>query len=91
MQPWPQCCAAWQIGYASYRPANEILSRPTDELDPVKRAGLFVAMNDKVIEDGVVIPVVNRRWVAAMSHKLKARLTPWDNDFWNLRDWYREA
>jgi peptide/nickel transport system substrate-binding protein len=61
------------------------------ELDPVKRAGLFVAMNDKVIEDGVVIPVVNRRWVAAMSHELKARLSPWDNDFWNLRDWYREA
>ena len=48
-------------------------------------------MNDKVIEDGVVIPVVNRRWVAAMSHKLKARLSSWDNDFWNLRDWYREA
>ena len=48
-------------------------------------------MNDKVIEDGMVIPVVNRRWVAAMSHKLKARLSPWDNDFWNLRDWYREA
>jgi peptide/nickel transport system substrate-binding protein len=61
------------------------------ELDVVKRAALFIAMNDMVVEDGVVIPVLNRRWVAAMSHKLKATLSSWDNDFWNLKDWYREA
>jgi len=61
------------------------------ELDPVKRAVLFIKMNDMVVEDGVVIPVVNRRWVAAMSNKLKATLSGWDNDFWNLKDWYRET
>jgi peptide/nickel transport system substrate-binding protein len=61
------------------------------ELDPIKRAALFIKMNDMVVEDGVVIPVVNRRWVAAMSHKLKAALSGWDNDFWNLKDWYRET
>jgi hypothetical protein len=26
-----------------------------------------------------------------MSHKLRATLSGWDNDFWNLKDWYREA
>jgi peptide/nickel transport system substrate-binding protein len=61
------------------------------ELDPVKRAALFIAMNDMVVEDVVVIPIINRRWVAAISHKLKAQLSGWDNDFWNLKDWYREA
>jgi peptide/nickel transport system substrate-binding protein len=61
------------------------------ELDLVKRATLFIAMNDMVVEDAVVIPIVNRRWVAAMSNKLKAQLSGWDNDFWNLKDWYREA
>jgi peptide/nickel transport system substrate-binding protein len=61
------------------------------ELDPVKRAALFIAMNDMVVDDVVVIPIVNRRWVAAMSHKLRATLSGWDNDFWNLKDWYREA
>ena len=61
------------------------------ELDPVKRAALFIAMNDMVVEDVVVIPIINRRWVAAMSHKLKAQLSGWDNDFWNLKDWYREG
>jgi peptide/nickel transport system substrate-binding protein len=61
------------------------------ELDPVKRAALFIKMNDMVVEDVAVIPVVNRRWVAAMSNKLKATLSGWDDDFWNLKDWYREA
>jgi peptide/nickel transport system substrate-binding protein len=61
------------------------------ELDPVKRAALFIKMNDMVVNDVAVIPIVNRRWVAAMSHNLRATLSAWDNDFWNLRDWYREA
>jgi peptide/nickel transport system substrate-binding protein len=59
------------------------------ELNPVKRAALFIKMNDMVVEDVAVIPVVNRRWVATMSHKLRATLSGWDNDFWNLKDWYR--
>jgi peptide/nickel transport system substrate-binding protein len=39
----------------------------------------------------VVIPVVYRPGVAAMSHRLRAVLSGWDNAFWNLKDWYREA
>ena len=61
------------------------------ELDPIKRVALFIKMNDMVVEDGVVIPVVNRRSVAAMSNKLKATLSGWDSDFWNLKDWHRET
>ena len=61
------------------------------ELDPVKRAVQFIKMNDLAVDDVAVIPVVNRRWVAAMSNKLRATLSGWDNDFWNLKDWYREA
>ncbi len=60
------------------------------ELDPVKRAALFIAMNDMVVEDGAVIPVVNRLQVSAVSRKLRAPLSGWDNTFWNLKDWYRE-
>ena len=61
------------------------------ELDPVKRAALFIAMNDIVVGDPAVIPVVYRPVVAALSHKLRATLSGWDNAFWNLKDWYREA
>ena len=61
------------------------------ELDPVKRAALFIRMNDLVIEGLAVIPVVYRPRVAAVSSKLRPTLSGWDNDFWNLRDWYRES
>jgi peptide/nickel transport system substrate-binding protein len=61
------------------------------ELEPVKRTALFIAMNDMVVEDGVVIPVVYRPQVPAISKKLGATLSGWDNTFWNLKDWYREA
>ena len=61
------------------------------ELDPVKRAALFIAMNDMVVEARAVIPVVHRPVTVAMSHTLRASLSGWDNDFWNLKDWYRDA
>src|SRR6516164_2645699 len=61
------------------------------ELDPIKRATLFITMNDKVVQDQVVIPVTRRGQVAAMSHRLRATQSAWDNDFWNLKDWYRET
>jgi peptide/nickel transport system substrate-binding protein len=71
-------------GYDKAFPAAE------GELDPVKRAALFIEMNDMVVEDRVVIPVVSRPQVSAISDKLRATLSGWDNTFWNLKDWYRE-
>jgi peptide/nickel transport system substrate-binding protein len=61
------------------------------ELDPVKRAELFIKMNDMVVEDHAIIPVVYRPGVAGMTKNLRATLSGWDNAFWNLKDWYREA
>jgi peptide/nickel transport system substrate-binding protein len=63
----------------------------TGELDPVKRAALFIKLNDMVVQDPTVIPVVYRPTAAAISHKLRATLSGWDNTFWNLKDWYRET
>jgi peptide/nickel transport system substrate-binding protein len=70
---------------------DKVYRAAESELDPVKRAALFVRMNDLVIENQVVIPVAYRPRVSAVSHKLQAQLSGWDNDLWNLRDWYRDA
>jgi peptide/nickel transport system substrate-binding protein len=48
-------------------------------------------MNDLVINNRVVIPVVNRPKVQALSNKLHAPGSGWDNDLWILKDWYRDA
>jgi peptide/nickel transport system substrate-binding protein len=61
------------------------------ELDPVKRAALFIQMNDLVIKNVVAIPVAWRPSVAAVSTKLKLVRSGWDSDFWNLAYWYKEA
>jgi peptide/nickel transport system substrate-binding protein len=61
------------------------------ELDPVKRAALYIRMNDLVIEGRYIIPVVYRPRVSAVASRLRAPLSGWDNDLWNLKDWYKEA
>jgi peptide/nickel transport system substrate-binding protein len=62
-----------------------------NELDPVKRAALFIKMNDLVIDDVVVIPVVYRPAVAAASNKLHAPLSGWESQLTYLKDWYRDT
>jgi len=62
------------------------------ELDPVKRAALFIKMNDLVIQNVVVIPVLRRTGVSASSQKLRGMdLTGWDTTMWRLPYWYKEA
>jgi peptide/nickel transport system substrate-binding protein len=61
------------------------------EMDPVKRAALFIKMNDLVIQNVVVIPVVQRPRVAAVSSRLRVEQSGWDSDFWALQNWYREG
>ena len=61
------------------------------ELDPIKRSALFIRMNDLACQNQVVIPVVYRPRVAAISSKLRAHISGWDTDMGILKDWYREA
>jgi peptide/nickel transport system substrate-binding protein len=73
-------------------PHYDALYRASEhETDLVKRAALFINMNDMVIKDVVVIPVVYRPWVAAVSNKLHVRLSGWDSNIWNLYDWYADT
>ncbi|HUK06009.1 MAG TPA: peptide ABC transporter substrate-binding protein, partial [Burkholderiales bacterium] len=59
------------------------------ELDPVKRAALFIRMNDLACGDQAVIPVVYRPGVSAVASKLQVDISGWDNNTGNLKDWYR--
>ncbi|MBI3516621.1 MAG: peptide ABC transporter substrate-binding protein [Proteobacteria bacterium] len=61
------------------------------ELDPVKRAALFIRMNDLLCGDNHIIPVVYRPRVAALATTLRCDISGWDTDTGNLRSWYREA
>jgi peptide/nickel transport system substrate-binding protein len=70
---------------------DRIYRAAESEVDPVKRAAMFIRMNDLVVENRVVIPVVNRPHVQAMGNKLRAPMSGWTNNTWLLQDWYKEA
>lgn len=73
-------------------PEYDALYRATEtEIDPVKRAALFIRMNDLVVADGYVIPVLARSTARALAKGLVAPLSGWRNDMASLPDWYREA
>ncbi len=70
---------------------DKLYAQSESELNPVKRAALFIAMNDLLIKDVVVIPVVTRPSVAAVVNKLSTPLSAWDSYLYALQDWYRET
>ncbi|CAN5781098.1 peptide ABC transporter substrate-binding protein [soil metagenome] len=70
---------------------DEIHKAAQLELDPIKRTALLIKCNEMAINNQVVIPVVARPGVAATASKLTAELTGWDNNTWDLPNWYREA
>ena len=95
--------ASWEMSQKVNKWASRNISRWTSpeydklhqsaqgELDAVKRAAMFIRMNDIVSSDGFIIPVVFRPRVSAAVNKLAAPLSGWDNDMWALPHWFREA
>ena len=70
---------------------DEIHKAAQIELDPVKRAALLIKCNELAVNNNIVIPVVSRPNVAAAKHKLVTELSGWDNNTWDLANWYRES
>lgn len=67
---------------ALYRAAEQ-------ELDPVKRAALFVRMNDLVVAAGYTLPLMHRPNVDAASNRLQLSLSGWSNATATIADWTR--
>jgi len=62
------------------------------ELDPAKRAQLFIQLNDMVVNDGVIIPLVHRTFPTGASNTLEGiELTPWDSNLWLIKEWRRKS
>jgi peptide/nickel transport system substrate-binding protein len=70
---------------------DKIYREAQNELDPVKRAAIFIRINELACSDHAVIPVVYRPKVGAVSNRMRLDISGWDNDLATLKDWYREA
>jgi peptide/nickel transport system substrate-binding protein len=62
------------------------------EMDPVKRAALFIRMNDLVVQNGVVIPFTWRNVLHAAGNTIAGiELNGWDSIFGRIAYWYRSG
>ncbi|MGF1587994.1 MAG: peptide ABC transporter substrate-binding protein [Pleurocapsa sp.] len=63
----------------------------SQELDSQKRQKMFTLMNDILIEDAAVIPLVHRADVMAFSNSITGyEPTAWDMRTWDIMNWQRE-
>jgi peptide/nickel transport system substrate-binding protein len=89
----PQAANRWSGGNIARwcNPAYDALyARSVTELDPQKRQQLMIQMNDMLVQDVVVIPLVQIAQVAGVSSSITGLdPTPWDGDLWNVQDWSR--
>lgn len=71
---------------------DALVEQVKTELDPARREALFVQLNDILIGDVAVIPLVHRRFPNGASATLEGvNLTPWDSSLWQVQDWVRAA
>jgi peptide/nickel transport system substrate-binding protein len=106
-QPDPQTFmeqfTTWELSQKANKWASRNLSRWTSaefdeahkaaqvELDPVKRAALFIKMNDLVVNDGFVIPLFARPRPVGQVNKMATNISAWDNLTAFMNGWYRET
>ncbi len=70
---------------------DQVWDAAKSELDPAKRAQLFIKMNDILIQGSVVVPVVERKNVNGRVKNLQnINFTPWDSDYWNIANWTKQ-
>ncbi|MEO7150247.1 MAG: peptide ABC transporter substrate-binding protein [Burkholderiaceae bacterium] len=70
---------------------DKLFLEASSQLDPVKRTAAFIRMNDMVVNDFVVVPLISRPRIRGANLKLVTTLSGWDLDFSALQNWYRDG
>jgi len=54
------------------------------------RQAIVKALNDMMVQNGVLIPLVHRGTVSAQANGLEnIQINGWDTEMWNIQDWAR--
>ena len=69
---------------------DAVIDAAEAEVDPVKRAALYIKANDLLWQDTVFVPVIHRLKVSACANTLRPVISGWAGDTDNLHNWYRE-
>ncbi|MBB6411923.1 peptide ABC transporter substrate-binding protein [Mesorhizobium sangaii] len=70
---------------------DALYERSTIEMDPQKRQEIFIEMNDLLVHDFAMIPLVHWADTSGIAHDIGGYdPTSWDSETWNIADWYRK-
>ena len=70
---------------------DALYEQSKSEIDPVRRAALVIEMNDMVVGDAAIVPLVYRAVAAGSKNGLRAPLSAWASYMWRLSDWHMDA
>jgi len=70
---------------------DDLYFKAEEELDPVKRAAMYIELNDMAVRDRAIVGVIARSGVSAVNNKLSVNPSGWDSNFWDLSSWYMDA
>ncbi|MCA9971602.1 MAG: peptide ABC transporter substrate-binding protein [Anaerolineales bacterium] len=92
----PQMANNWTAGLNFERWCNAeydaLYQQASTELDPARRRDLIIQMNDMLIAQVVMIPLVHVGEVSAVGADIAGiDPTPWDSILWNIKDWRRSG
>jgi peptide/nickel transport system substrate-binding protein len=83
--------------YGRYQNAeyDELLEQVRLETDLARAAELFIQMNDILIEDVAVVPIVNRSastyGISTTLQEANIASSPFEYNYWNIANWNRKA
>ncbi|WRH67689.1 MAG: hypothetical protein RSE13_04860 [Planktothrix sp. GU0601_MAG3] len=67
---------------------DALWKQATTEINPEKQKQIWIKMNDMLVNNYIVIPLIHRAEVAGVNQNLTGvNLTPWDLTVWNIKDW----
>ena len=70
---------------------DKLWQQATIELKPEKRQKLLIALNDLLIKDYIVIPLIHRSDVVGVSQRLLGvEVSPWERNTWKIAEWKLE-
>ncbi|ELR99903.1 peptide ABC transporter substrate-binding protein [Gloeocapsa sp. PCC 73106] len=71
---------------------DKLWQKSIQELNVDTRRNLLIEMNDLLVNEGVLIPLVHRADVIGISNRLSGvEMTAWDLRTWNIQNWKRTS
>ena len=70
---------------------DDLYLQAEHELDAVKRAAMYIKLNEIVVGDHYILPEVYRLGISALKSDIVAPISGWDVGLWQLANWYREG